>query len=94
MEKRALPAAIDSERVTLRKHSLDQSALMFSYVDRNRQRLRHFLPWVDGTKTAEDERAYIQMTLDKWNAHELFDYGIFRKSDGLYMGNVGVHTIA
>lgn len=29
----------------------------------------------------------------RWEKNELYDYGIFRKSDNLYMGNVGVHSI-
>jgi ribosomal-protein-serine acetyltransferase len=67
---------------------------MFRYVDQDRERLREFLPWVDQTKTVEDEAGFIRMTHEKWETGELFDFGIFRKSDGTYLGNVGVHSIS
>lgn len=66
---------------------------MFLCVDQDRERLRKFLPWVDGTRTLEDEKAYIQMTLEKWESGQLFDYSIYLKADGAYLGNVGIHSI-
>lgn len=94
MDKILLPPTIKSDRITLRKHNKEIAELMFSFVDRDRQRLREFLPWVDHTKTVQDEIDYIEMTHKKWDSHELFDYGIYRNSDNQYMGNAGVHSIA
>lgn len=94
MEKTYLPERIDSVRVFLERHSLDLAEQMYRYVDLDRDRLREFLPWVDSTRTVEDERDYIRLTHENWVRHELFDYGIFRKEDSLYLGNVGVHNIA
>jgi RimJ/RimL family protein N-acetyltransferase len=42
----------------------------------------------------EDEQTYIRMTRERWDGHELFDFGIFRASDQAYLGNVGVHSIS
>jgi len=67
---------------------------MFEYIDRDRERLARFLPWVSRIQSIGDELAYLQDTLSQWNALTLFDFGIFRKEDALYMGNLGVHTIA
>ena len=94
MEKKKFPQQISTERLELRQHSEDQAPTMFSYIDLDRDRLRQFLPWVDFTKAVDDSLSYIKMTLEKWDKFELFDYGIYRKSDGLYLGNVGVHTIS
>lgn len=94
MEKVYLPNEILSERVILKRHSTDLASQMFQYVDKDRARLRKFLPWVDTTKTLEDELNYIKFANDQWDKHLLFDYGIYRKSDILYMGNCGVHTIS
>lgn len=94
MEKTHLPDQIESERILLKRHSPDLAAQMFQYVDQDRKRLREFLPWVDFTRSVEDEASYIRMTQERWQNHSLFDYGIFRKSDSLYMGNCGVHSIA
>ncbi len=67
---------------------------MFRYVDRDRDRLRRWLFWVDAMQSADDERAWIEKAIAEWDAGELFGYGIFRRADGLYLGNIGVHAIA
>jgi RimJ/RimL family protein N-acetyltransferase len=88
------PEEIAGPRVLLKRHVVGLAEKMFGYVDQDRERLREFLPWVDLTRTVTDEAEYIRMTLQQWESHELFDYGLFRKSDGLYLGNCGVHTIS
>jgi len=93
MEKTHLPDQIEGSRIWLKRHSLALTDQMFQYVDQDRERLRVFLPWVDATQTPADEADYIKMTQERWENHTLFDYGIFRKSDSLYLGNCGVHTI-
>src|SRR4051794_36674200 len=67
---------------------------MFGYVDSDRARLRAFLPWVDSTRTVEDEYGHIRMTRENWDLHQLLDFGIFRREDELYLGNVGIHSIS
>ena len=94
MKKEFLPDELSGKRIALKRHSIDLAEKMFRYVDQDRNRLRKFLPWVDFTLSVPDEEAYIKMTAEKWQEHALFDYGIFRKSDSLYMGNCGVHSIA
>lgn len=93
MDKQSFPEQLESERVVIKKHDLSLASTMFRYVDTDRERLRIFLPWVDGTRTVEDEVAYIKMTHDDWDNGRLFDFGMFEKSTGIYMGNVGLHTI-
>ncbi len=80
-------------RLVLRKHDPGLAAPMYDHVDHDRARLRLFLPWVDLTRSVKDEIDYIEMTSEAWNNHAVFDYGLFRKPDGAYMGNCGVHTI-
>jgi ribosomal-protein-serine acetyltransferase len=94
LEKQHFPETILADRVTLKRHEVTLAEKMFQYVDQDRKRLREFLPWVDLTRTINDELSYIQMTHEKWANHELYDYGIFRNSDGLYLGNVGVHNFS
>jgi ribosomal-protein-serine acetyltransferase len=88
------PEEIGGARLRLVRHTLDIAERMFGYVDEDRARLRVFLPWVDGTRTLEDECGYIRMTRENWELHQLFDYGLFRREDDLYLGNVGVHSIS
>jgi RimJ/RimL family protein N-acetyltransferase len=94
LEKQHFPEAIACKRLTLKKHTLDLAQTMFAYVDQDRDRLRQFLPWVDATKTVQDEVDYIKMTHENWDNHEFYDFGIFCNETGIYMGNVGIHAIA
>ena len=94
MERRQLPEALTSTSLRLQRHTLAEAPLMFSYVQRDRDRLRRFLPWVDETKTVADERAFIELSRERWRAAESFDFSIYRQSDSTYIGNVGVHTVA
>ena len=94
MKEQSFPTLIVTNRLELRQHRRGLASEMFACVDRDRERLREFLPWVDMTKTVADEESYIQMTLDRWHKGELFDYGLFLKTEGRYLGNVGLHTIA
>ncbi len=94
MHKVFLPETIFSDRITLKKHKVEIAELMFQFVDKDRERLREFLPWVGHTKTVQDEIDYIKMTHRKWDTFELFDFGIYRNDDAQYMGNAGIHTVA
>jgi ribosomal-protein-serine acetyltransferase len=94
MKKQHFPEILIGKRITLKKHQQNLASVMFHYVDQDRQRLRTFLPWVDETTTIKDEINYIQMTQEKWERFELYDYGIFQTEADLYMGNIGVHTIS
>ena len=93
MDKHLLSSELQSERISLKRHSLDLAPTMFKYVDQDRDRLRRFLPWVDHQNNLQDEIDYIKLTHKRWDDYTSFDYGIFDKSSETYMGNIGVHTI-
>lgn len=95
LEKRTLSESIPSARLELRKHRDDPqlARMMFEHVDRDRTRLGQFLPWVPFVKTVDDEIKYIRDCNTKWAECSLFDYGIFLKPQGQYVGNIGVHSI-
>lgn len=94
MERKEFPELITSPRLELRKHTQDLAETMYSYVDQDRERLRMFLPWVDMTRSVDDETAYIKMSHASWEKGTLFDYGLFERETGTYLGNIGVHNIA
>ena len=93
MDKKYLSEHLIGNRICLKKHDMSLSQTMFDYVDEDRQRLGHFLTWVKDIKTAEDTKEYIESTHGRWDNYSYFDYGIFQKSDDLYIGNIGVHAI-
>jgi ribosomal-protein-serine acetyltransferase len=41
---------------------------LYGLVDVNREHLRPWLPWVDGTRSAEDTRAFIRTSLEGFAA--------------------------
>lgn len=94
MDRCHLPEQIDGDRVILRKHRPELAELMFSFIEKDRDRLARYLPWVEFTQSIEDERSYISLALVKWEAYEVYDFGIFDKISGFYMGNIGVHHIS
>lgn len=60
MKKFLFQETLSNNQITLKKHNLELAQQMFEYVDKDRERLRKFLPWVDHTKTVEDEENYIK----------------------------------
>ncbi len=93
MEKKHLPTQIESERLWLKKHELAQAQTQFQYICQDRERLAAFLPWVPYIKTVEDEHKFILQTHAWWAEYKHFDYGVFRKEDGEYLGNIGAHHL-
>jgi RimJ/RimL family protein N-acetyltransferase len=67
---------------------------MFEYVDKDRQRLEKFLPWPPFIKSPKDELKFINLMDVAWKDFKNFDFSIFRKEDGVYLGNIGVHSIS
>ncbi|MGE3260582.1 MAG: GNAT family N-acetyltransferase [Bacteriovoracia bacterium] len=94
MQKSYPKEFIDGERIFLRKHELATAPVMFACIDEDRDRLKEFLPWVAFTKTVRDSEEYIRGTHVDWQDQLIFDFGIFRKPDRVYIGNIGVHAIS
>ena len=65
---------------------------LFRVVDENRAHLRAWLPWVDGTRTPEDTRAYIRATQQQFGANSGFQTALV--VDGEIAGMVGHLGIA
>lgn len=93
MKKQSFVNSIEGKRIFLKKHDINLAGVMFSYIEKDRERLQRFLPWVPFVKTVEDEVKYIKDTHRFWEDNARFDFGIFRKDDDVYMGNIGVHGI-
>jgi RimJ/RimL family protein N-acetyltransferase len=87
------PDELKSDRIILKKNSMEWVSEMYQNVNNERGRLREFLPWVDQTKCIEDEVKYIELTHRWWQEQKTYDYSFFRQTDGVYLGNGGVHTI-
>ena len=64
---------------------------LYSLADRNRLRLRRWLPWVDQTRSPEDVRLFILRVLDQYHANLGPQTGVW--VDGVLSGTVGCHPI-
>ena len=93
MKKIKFPDEFTTKRLILKKHKVSGASAMFSALDSDRRRLGAFLSFVSVTKKLSDQKKYITGAIAKWRRAELFDFGIYERSTGRYMGNIGVHTI-
>lgn len=64
---------------------------LYDLSNRNRIYLREWLPWVDETKSADETRSFIDVTLKQLGANNGFHCGIFYKNT--IVGCVGFHYI-
>jgi ribosomal-protein-serine acetyltransferase len=64
---------------------------LFMVVEANRSYLRQWLPWLDGSRSAEDTRAFIRTSLQALAAHNGFAGGL--RYQGRLVGGLGLHKI-
>ena len=81
---------IDDE-TEIRLFTEQQAGRLFVLVDENREYLREWLPWVDGTKTAEDTRNFIRGSIEQFAANGGFAAGLWYR--GKLVGTIGFHKI-
>lgn len=62
---------------------------LFDLTDRNREHLRIWLPWVDNTRSVEDSKEFIQLSLDGFAGNSGFPVGIWYK--GQLAGCIAYH---
>lgn len=72
----------------LEKHHADN---LFALTDRSRGHLRQWLPFVDGTKSVDNTKKFIESGLRQFAEHNGFHAGIW--VDGQIAGCVGFHQI-
>lgn len=64
---------------------------LFELTDRNRMFLRRWLPWLDGTITAEDTRQFLALQVERFARGEGLHVTIF--SDGSMAGVAGFNSL-
>ena len=67
---------IDAE-VELRLLEERHAETLFTLVDANRERLREWMPWVDGTRAANNTRDFIKSALKQYAGNNGFASGIW-----------------
>ncbi len=80
-----LPIAL-GDGAMLRRYAMEDLEVIWAAVERERERLGVWMPWVEGAKTIDDERTWLEAVLaDEKN---LAGTGLF--VDGAYAGGVGL----
>ncbi len=64
---------------------------LFVAVEREREHLRPWLPWVDATRTEEDTLSFIRSVLEQFSENRGFAAGIW--NGPRLAGTIGVHRI-
>ncbi|MDX2151045.1 MAG: GNAT family protein [Bryobacteraceae bacterium] len=64
---------------------------IFAVVDRHREYLRQWLPWVDGSRTAADTEAFIGQSLEQFTKGIAVALGIWQNE--AYVGGIGTHPM-
>ena len=83
--------SIDQEtdlRIYEERHSQEVAEL----VDQNRAYLRKWLPWVDNSRTVEDNKAFIRSSVQQFAHNEGFQTGIWNRDK--LVGGIGYRNRA
>lgn len=66
-----------------------EAGTLFSLVQKNREHLREWLPWVDATHSPVDTRRFLEMTYAGFLRGQSVNFGI--RHHGSLVGTVGFH---
>src|SRR3989442_7448399 len=75
--------------VELRILTAAHAPALFALTDRNREHLRRWLPWVDGTRSAKDTAKFIRGGREQLRKNDGFQAGIWYR--GELVGALGFH---
>lgn len=76
---------------TLRQFTLEDADPLFALIDRDRNHLRRWLPWVDMTLAPTNVRNFIAMTLDQARHKSGFHCALIQGER--IIGTVGLHSV-
>jgi len=79
------------DKIILRSLTRRDAPVIFSVVDAQREYLREWLPWVDGTESVSDVENVIEDWQSEFESKTNIVLGIF--DGGRYVGNMGLHKI-
>lgn len=77
--------------ISLKLLEIRHSEELFRLTDKNREYLREWLPWVDGTTNVESSRSFISSTRLSFAENNGLNLGIFYKDQ--IAGCIGLHGI-
>lgn len=84
----SIPIDADVELRLLEEEDVEE---LYQLIDRNREHLRRWLPWVDHETSVESSRSFVQRSLQHYMDNEGFNMGI--RYQGRLAGVIGYHTV-
>jgi len=76
------------DSLSLRQLRPDEANILFELVEKDREYLGKWLPWVDSTKSLEDSREFINTTMQKRLEGSEYGYGMIL--DGKIVGHTSI----
>lgn len=80
-----------NSQIKLRLRQLTDSQTFYELIDRNREHLKEWLPWVDGVTNIEDVEKYIQTNIDDFANKKAVDFGVWYEDN--LVGSVGTNKM-
>jgi ribosomal-protein-serine acetyltransferase len=80
-----------ADGIELRQFEWGDAEMLFAVVDRNREHLRQWLPWVDATLSADDIRLFLSRVTAQFEDGLGPNFGIWL--EGELAGTIGCHPI-
>ncbi|RDW15209.1 RimJ/RimL family protein N-acetyltransferase [Oceanobacillus arenosus] len=79
------------EDIVLQQLEILDAQVLFQLIDRSREYLRAWLPWVDGNETVDDSQAFIEHTTQALEAKKGLTTGIYFQ--GKLVGMAGFNSL-
>lgn len=86
------PDRIVTGRLLIRRESAGDADAVADVIGRNLARLTPWMGWAtEEAAQPSVQSARIAEAVEQWNAREMFDYGIFERDGGAFLGKIGMH---
>lgn len=87
------PDELISEKVILQKPKADfkTATMVYACIDKNRDMLRPWLPWVDKTTAPEDTFCFLKETCSRFKENTACDYFVIERATGDFCGLCGIY---
>ncbi|MEI6843101.1 MAG: GNAT family protein [bacterium] len=80
-----------TQDLDLRLIQQEDAESYFNLIDKNREHIKKWLPWVDSVKSIEDIKKYIRESIESFESKTSIDFGIFYKNQPI--GSVNMNKI-
>jgi ribosomal-protein-serine acetyltransferase len=80
-----------SDHITLKMRTVQDAEDFFTLVDKNREKFRTYLAWVDDTKSVKEVEDFIVRCSKSFEDKTGADFGV--QYDGVWIGSMGFHGV-